>query len=92
MAEIISGMSSDPLGYFARMHQRSVALVHHVLRNDPVAAAVLLSEVEGTDAAAAQIISLAQLCGLILAQLPAGERESLINKTAMALAAAAAES
>ena len=84
MAEIISGMSSDPLGYFARMHQRSVALVHHVLRNDPVAAAVLLSEVEGTDAAAAQIIS--------LAQLPAGERESLINKTAMALAAAAAES
>ena len=53
---------------------------------------MLLSEVEGTDAAAAQIISLAQLCGLILAQLPAGERESLINKTAMALAAAAAES
>lgn len=85
-------MSSDPLGHFARMHQRSVALVHHVLRNDPVAAAVLLSEVEGTDAAAAQIISLAQLCGLILAQLPAGERESLINKAAMALAAAAAES
>ena len=82
-------MSPDQLGHFAHVHQRSVALVRHVLRNDPAAAAVLLSEVDRADAAAAQIVSLAQLCGLVLAQVPAEERESLLNKAAIALAAAA---
>jgi hypothetical protein len=81
-------MAPDQLGHFARVHQRSVALVRYVLRNDPAAAAVLLSEIHGPDAAAAQIVSLAQLCGLLLAQTPAEEHESLLNKAAMALAAA----
>ena len=71
------------------MHQRSIALVHHVLRNAPAAAAVLLAEVQGPDAATAQIVSLAQLCGLLLAQVPAEEHESLLDKAATALAAAA---
>ena len=74
---------------FARVHQRSVALVRHVLGNDPAAAAVLLAEVQGPDAATAQIVSLAQLCGLLLAQVPAEEHESLLDKAATALAAAA---
>jgi hypothetical protein len=78
-------MLPDHLGHFARVHQRSVALVRHVLRNDPGAAAVLVSEVERTDTA--QIVSLAQLCGLLLAQMPVEQRDSLLNKAATTLAA-----
>lgn len=80
-----SGMLPDHLEYFARVHQRSVALVRHVLRNDPGTAAVLVSKVERTDTA--QIVSLAQLCGLLLAQMPVEQRESLLNKAATTLAA-----
>jgi hypothetical protein len=85
----VTARSSSYHPSFARVHQRSIALVHHVLRNDPAAAAVLLAEVQGPDAATAQIVSLAQLCGLLLAQVPAEEHESLLDKAATALAAAA---
>ncbi len=81
-------MTTDPPEHPAIVHLRSVALVRHLARDDREAAAVLLADLNGSQAAAAQILSLAGLCRLLLSEMPEGTAAPLLEEAALALAQA----
>lgn len=54
----------------ASTHGRSLALLHHLRVGDLPAVDVLLRELDGPEAAAAQIVSLLQLCCRIIDERP----------------------
>jgi plasmid stabilization system protein ParE len=79
-------MTTDLPEHPATVHLRSVALVRHLARGDHEAAAALLADLNGPQAAAAQILSLAGLCRLLLAEMPEDTAAPLLEEAALAQA------
>jgi hypothetical protein len=73
----------------AVIHRRSAAIVRHVSNNDYGAAVLLFREAvePGPEAATAQLVSFAQLCKLLMSQIPAEQRDALLNELVITLAA-----
>lgn len=78
----------DPHEHPAKTHQRSIALVRHASRRDHAAYGAVLAEVIGPEAVAAQLVSLVQLAGLLIAEIPVETREQLLDEAMAALSQA----
>lgn len=76
----------------AVIHGRSFALIQHALRGDLDAVKIVAAEPLGERlTACAQIVSLVEVCALLLARVPEQERERLLQDCAVALAQAEAD-